>query len=300
MFNESDTVELSEVSLQRLVEAVEKNWRDIEPSIFGTLFEGVMDATKRSRLGAHYTGADDILLVVEPVVMKPLRREWDEARQKIDDLVGSGNTDEARATLGTFRKRLAGVTVLDPACGSGNFLYIALRSLLDLEKQVIDYAAELGWHGLTPTVSPSQMSGIEIDHYAAELARTALWIGYIQWHDMNGFRYRRNPILTPLDTIRRLDAILDYDDDGGAVEPEWPDAEFIVGNPPFLGRGYMRGEMGDDYTNDLFAVYDGRLPRASDICCYWFEKARALIEQGKVQTSGFAGERRAYAVGLIG
>ena len=141
--------------------------------------------------------------------------------------------------------------MLDPACGSGNFLYIALRSLLDLEKEVIDYAEERGWHGLTPLVSPSQMSGIEIDHYAAELAKTALWIGYIQWHDMNGFRYGRNPILTPLDTIRRMDAILAYDADGNAVEPDWPDAEFIVGNPPFLGGGQMRGELGDGYTNDL-------------------------------------------------
>ena len=286
LFNESDTVELSEVSLQRLVEAVEKNWRDIEPSIFGTLFEGVMDATKRSRLGAHYTGADDILLVIEPVVMKPLRREWGATRQKIDDLVGSGNTDEARAELDAFRERLAGVTVLDPACGSGNFLYIALRSLLDLEKQVIDYAAELGWHGLTPMVSPSQMSGIELDHYAAELARTALWIGYIQWHEMNGFRYRRDPILTPLDTIRRMDAILDYDDDGGAVEPEWPDAEFIVGNPPFLGNKLLRGNLGDEYIDTLFRLYDGRVPGEADFVCYWFEKARAKIESGRCSRAG--------------
>ncbi|MCY3543511.1 MAG: class I SAM-dependent DNA methyltransferase, partial [Chloroflexi bacterium] len=289
LFNESDTVELSEVSLQRLVEAVEKNWRDIEPSIFGTLFEGVMDATKRSRLGAHYTGADDILLVIEPVIMKPLRREWNAARQQIDDLIADGNIDQARAALDAFRERLASVTVLDPACGSGNFLYIALRSLLDLEKQVMDYGAEQGWHGMIPQVNPSQMAGIELDHYAAELARTALWIGYIQWHELNGFRYERNPILTPLDTIRRMDAILDYDAHGNPVEPDWPDAEFIVGNPPFLGRGYMRGELGDVYTNDLYSTYGNRLPNASDLCCYWFEKARAFIERGKVKRAGLLG-----------
>ena len=286
LFNESDTVELSEVSLQRLVEAVEKNWRDIEPSIFGTLFEGVLDATKRSRLGAHYTGADDILLVVEPVVMKPLRREWDEARREIDDAIAGGNADTARGALDAFRRRLAGVTVLDPACGSGNFLYIALRSLLDLEKQVIDYAAELGWHGLTPTVSPSQMTGIEIDHYAAELARTALWIGYIQWHEMNGFRYERDPILTPLDTIRRMDAILAYDGEGGVVEPEWPDAEFIVGNPPFLGHVPFREQLGDEYASAVYDIYGDRIPNSSDICCYWLEKARAYIEAGKAKRAG--------------
>ena len=286
LFSESKTVELSEVSLQRLVEAVSKNWRDIEPSIFGTLFEGVMDATKRARLGAHYTSADDIMLVVEPVVMKPLRREWDEAKRDIDGLVADGKIEEGRAALDAFRERLAGVTVLDPACGSGNFLYIALRALLDLEKQVIDYAAEQGWHGLTPVVSPSQMAGIELDHYAAELAKTALWIGYIQWHEMNGFRYRRNPILTPLDTIRQMDAILGYDGDGNVVEPEWPDAEFIVGNPPFLGSQMLRGNLGDSYVDALYNLYDGRVPGSADIVCYWFEKARAEIERDKCSRAG--------------
>ena len=289
LFNESETVELSEVSLQRLVEAVSKNWRDIEPSIFGTLFEGVMDATKRARLGAHYTSADDIMLVVEPVVMKPLRREWEEAKRDIDELVADGKIEAARAVLDAFRERLAGVTVLDPACGSGNFLYIALRALLDLEKQIIDYAAEQGWYGMTPMVSPSQMSGIELDHYAAELAKTALWIGYIQWHEMNGFRYRRNPILTPLDTIRRMDAILGYDGDGNVVEPEWPDAEFIVGNPPFLGNKLLRGNLGDEYVERMFSLYRDRVSGEADIVCYWFEKARAMVEHGLTERAGLLG-----------
>ena len=286
LFSESETVELSEVSLQRLVEAVSKNWRDIEPSIFGTLFEGVMDATKRARLGAHYTSADDIMLVVEPVVMKPLRREWDEAKRDIEGLVADGKIEEGRAVLDAFRERLGGVTVLDPACGSGNFLYISLRALLDLEKQVIDYAAEQGWYGMMPVVSPSQMSGIELDHYAAELAKTALWIGYIQWHEMNGFRYRRNPILTPLDTIRRMDAILGYDGESNAVEPDWPDAEFIVGNPPFLGGKLLRTQLGDNYVDRLFGLYDGRVPAEADFVCYWFEMARGKIESGKCNRAG--------------
>ena len=176
--------------------------------------------------------------------------------------------------------------MLDPACGSGNFLYIALRALLDLEKQVIDYAAEQGWYGMTPLVSPSQMAGIELDHYAAELAKTALWIGYIQWHEMNGFRYRRDPILTPLDTIRQMDAILDHDGDGNVVEPEWPDAEFIVGNPPFLGGKLLRTQLGDGYIDRLFNLYDGRVSAEADIVCYWFEKARAKIESGRCGRAG--------------
>ena len=126
--------------------------------------------------------------------------------------------------------------VLDPACGSGNFLYIALRLLLDLEREVIDFAAVQGWHGLTPTVQPNQMLGLDINHYAAELARTALWIGYIQWHQANGFGYNQRPILTPLDTIRQTDAILDLTDPEHPAEPDWPPAEFIVGNPAISGK----------------------------------------------------------------
>ena len=310
LFNVIDTVELSAVALQRLGEACEKNWRDIEPSIFGTLFERALDASKRAQTGAHYTGAADIELVVEPVVMTPLRREWETARAEVESsesgFLGLGDfqdygaqshqsynpvnpdSDEspARQRLEAFRQRLAGVTVLDPACGSGNFLYIALRSLLDLEKEVIDYAAARGWHGLTPTVQPSQMLGLEINHYAAELARTALWIGYIQWHQANGFPYTQRPILTPLDTIRQTDAILDLSDPDHPAEPQWPAAEFIVGNPPFLGHFPFRESLGDEYVDAVYALYGSRIPNSSDLCCYWFEKARAQIEAGATQRAG--------------
>ena len=286
LFQAGDTVPLNTAALQKLGEACASNWRNIEPSIFGTLFERALDAAKRTLLGAHYTGAEDIMLVVEPVVMQPLRREWDAARREIDDLRADDDHSGAYARLEDFRRRLASVTVLDPACGSGNFLYLALRSLLDLEKQVIDYAAARGWHGLTPTVKPNQMLGLELEHYAAELARTALWIGYIQWHQSNGFPYTQDPILTPLDTIRQTDAILDWSDAENPAEPEWPAAEFIVGNPPFLGRGGLRSGLGDGYTDSIYSVYAGRLPNASDLCCYWFEKARAQIADGNTKRAG--------------
>ena len=286
LFNSANTVELSTTALQRLGEATQKNWRNIEPSIFGTLFERALDASKRAQLGAHYTGADDIMLVIDPVVMEPLRREWDATRHEVGELQADGDDAAAHARLLVFQQRLASVTVLDPACGSGNFLYLALRSLLDLEQQAIDFGAAQGWHDLSPTVQPNQMLGLEINHYAAELARTSLWIGYIQWHQSNGFPYRRHPILTPLHTIRQTDAILDVSDPANPAEPEWPAAEFIIGNPPFLGRGGLRGTLGDDYTNSLYNIYDDRLPRTSDICCYWFEKARDSIELGNSQRAG--------------
>ena len=286
LFSGAEPVELSGRALFYLVQAVRKNWRNIEPSIFGTLFEGAMNAEKRSQLGAHYTSADDIMLVIEPVLMKPLRREWNAAKSNADALLTDGKRDDAFATLDAFRERLANVTVLDPACGSGNFLYMALRSLLDLEKAVIDYAESNGRYGWTPRVSPSQMYGIETDAYAAELARTALWIGYIQWHQANGFEYKQDPVLMPLDTINQTDAILARDEHGNPVEPEWPAAEFIVSNPPFLGHFPFRESLGDDYVNAVYSLYGGRIPNSSDLCCYWFEKARAQIAAGKTKRAG--------------
>ena len=286
LFAESETIELSAGALQQVAEATAKNWRSIEPSIFGTLFERALDASKRSQLGAHYTSAEDIASVVEPVVMAPLRREWETARKEVDDLISEEREDAARVRLEEFQQRLFEVTVLDPACGSGNFLYVALRSLLDLEKEVIEFAATRSWGGFSPRVKPDQMHGLEINPYAAELARTALWIGYIQWHQTNGFPYTQQPILTPLNTIRQTDAILADGDTENPQETEWPDAEFIIGNPPFLGSLPLRRELGDDYANALYGLYGNRIPNASDLCCYWFEKARAQIEAGKSRRAG--------------
>ena len=310
LFRADTPIELSPVALQRLGEACAQNWRSIEPSIFGTLFERALDASKRAQTGAHYTGADDIELVVEPVVMTPLRREWETARAEIESSeagfagledfrdygrqsgqsVNPVNPDSdnppARQRLEAFRERLASVRVLDPACGSGNFLYIALRSLLDLEREVIDFAAVQGWHGLTPRVQPDQMLGLEINHYAAELARTALWIGYIQWHQANGFEYTQRPILTPLDTVRQTDAILDLSDPDHPAEPEWPAAEFIVGNPPFLGGKLLRTGLTDGYVDTLFKQYAGKVPAEADLVCYWFDKAQGAIEAGNTKRAG--------------
>ena len=286
LFRADTPIELSTVAMQRLGDAVKDNWRSIEPSIFGTLFERALDASKRAQTGAHYTSADDIELVVEPVVMTPLRREWETARREINALLDEEHPDVARERLEAFRRRLASVKVLDPACGSGNFLYIALRSLLDLEREVIDFAAVQGWHGLTPKVQPDQMLGLEINHYAAELARTALWIGYIQWHQANGFPYTQWPILTPLATIRQTDAILDLSDPDNPTEPEWPAAEFIVGNPPFLGGKLLRTGLNDEYVDAMFEQYDGKVPAEADLVCYWFDKAQRAITAGTVNRAG--------------
>jgi type II restriction/modification system DNA methylase subunit YeeA len=297
LFDDDSALELDGTAMHTLARISHLDWSSIEPSVFGTLFERSLDPDKRSQLGAHYTSKEDILLIVEPVLMVPLRRRWAEVQAQAKALAqrrDAAETSRTRANrqqalinlLVGFSRELAGVRVLDAACGSGNFLYIALRLLLDLEKEVITLAGELGCSLFSPNVSPEQLHGIEINPYAYELAQVTIWIGYIQWMRDNGFGFPGEPILKPLDTIRHMDAILAYDAEGRPVEPEWPEAEVIIGNPPFLGGNKIRKELGDAYVEALFALYAGRVPAFADLVCYWFEKARALVEEGKVKRVG--------------
>ena len=289
LFRSPDTVRMTEVELERLVEATLPNWGHIDPSIFGTLFERVVDPQKQGLIGAEYTTETDILTVINPVMMNPLRAEWQELQGKVGALMlldGLRDEEKASRLLREFQARLSSVTVLDPACGSGNFLYVALRQLRDLEKEVVGLAAEYGFANFRPEVSPEQFSGIERDTYASELARTSLWIGHLQWSIENGFRYDQDPVLGELNTIERRDAILEREEGGSLLEPEWPTADYIVGNPPFLGHVPFREQLGDEYVEAVYALYGDRVPNSSDLCCYWFEKARAQIEEGKCQRAG--------------
>ena len=289
LFKNPDTVLMTDVELEKLVEATQPNWAHIDPSIFGTLFERVIDPEKQGLIGAEYTTEADILTVINPVIMDPLREEWGQLQAKVGALLlFEGRRDEKKATqlLREFQSRIASFTVLDPACGSGNFLYVALRQLRDLEKEVIAIAIENGFSDFTTQVSPEQFLGIERDEYASELARTSLWIGHLQWSIENGYPFQRDPVLSALNTIERRDAILDRDDDGNPVEPEWPPADYIVGNPPFLGHSRFREQLSDEYADAVYAIYGDRIPNSSDLCCYWFEKARAQIEAANVARTG--------------
>ena len=297
LFDDDNVLDLDSEGLEILARVSALDWANIEPAIFGTLFERSLDPAKRSQIGAHYTSKEDILLVVEPVLIAPLRQRWETVRQKALDL--AQNRDEAKdkrsrdkyikelaALLKGFALEIAQVRVLDPACGSGNFLYIALKQLLDLEKEVVTTAYTLGLSRFFPSVSPSQLHGIEINEYAHELAQATIWIGYIQWLRENGFGVPEQPILKPIDTILLMDAILACDKNGNLVEPEWPEVDIMVGNPPFLGGKRLRTELGDQYVDNLFALYKGRVPHEADLVCYWFEKARAMIAEGKTKRAG--------------
>lgn len=296
--------------LKEIRRAARLDWSAIDPSIFGTLFERGIDPDKRSQLGAHYTSREDIETLVEPVVMQPLRREWDEVRRVVENLLATGKKDptekdrakvppeglggpvlrkarlEADLILRRFWERLGRVKVLDPACGSGNFLYVTLQKLKDLEKEVILYAMDRGYPGFPPLVGPWQLHGIEINAYAFELAQMSVWIGYLQWTRNNGFGEPEDPVLRPMDSFECKDAILDHSDPANPREPKWPKVDFIVGNPPFLGGKRMRTGLGDQYVDRLFELWAGRVPSEADLCCYWFEQARTQIEKGYCQRAG--------------
>lgn len=303
LFDDAPALELTDKEAATLLDAARQQWAAVEPSIFGTLFERSLDPDKRAQIGAHYTSRDDIMLVVEPVIVRPLRREWEQTQSQIEDQLERRRTAKTPATkkkaddaiadlLDGFQQRLAAVRVLDPACGSGNFLYVAIQQLLTLEKEVITDASreELGRGGLLPRVRPTQLLGIEINPYAAELAQVVIWIGYLQWMRDNGFNAPRNPILEPITTIENRDAILAWEDEHGQPIPvwregaacrsqaKWPEADFIVGNPPFLGvRQFRQFGLPDAYVQAVFEHH--RLPNTSDLCCYWFEHSHQQVKQ---------------------
>jgi type II restriction/modification system DNA methylase subunit YeeA len=210
----------------------------------------------------------------------------------------------AEAKLDIFLKRLAEVRILDPACGSGNFLYLALQSLKDLERRAIVEAVEMGLALRVVHCGPQNVKGIEINQYAAELARTSIWIGNIQWLRRNGFEARKEPVLEALDAIECRDALVTRQGvqsspplvpgtepgsgraEARYVETPWSEAEFIVGNPPFLGTKKMIAAFGEAYTNAIRNTYKSRLSPFSDLVCWWFEKAYQQIKQGKASRAG--------------
>ncbi len=292
LFETAVSVPLTTAEIAALLAAAKLDWSPIEPSIFGTLFERGLDPALRSQLGANFTDPDTIRKIVDPVVVEPLAAEWGTVKVAIAGQMaeyragGKGAKKAYRAAderfLG-FLERLKNFRVLDPACGSGNFLYLALRALKDLEHRANLDAEALGLHRqLSIEVCPRNVLGIELNPYAAELARVTVWIGEIQWMLKHGYDIRRNPILAPLDHIECRDAVLNVDDS----EPDWPEANAIIGNPPFLGDKKMRGELGDEYAVRLRQLYRGRVPGGADLVTYWFEKARAHIEAGRAKRAG--------------
>ena len=293
LFDDDSALPLDHDGIETALKAATLDWSEIDPSIFGTLFERGLDPDKRSQLGAHYTDRDKIMRIVDPVIVRPLLAEWEAEKAEIADKLEradrAGSTAartrlrrQADRALRAFLERLRNFTVLDPACGSGNFLYLALHTLKDIEHRVQLEAEALGLERAFPAVGPANVKGIELNAYAAELARVSVWIGEIQWMRHNGFSNSTDPILDPLDTIECRDAILTPD----GCEPEWPDADVVIGNPPFLGGKLLIGELDADYVEALRGCYKEVLPAFADLVCYWFHKAGKLVSNGGVVRSG--------------
>lgn len=345
LFDNASVIDLDKADLALLHEVATKyDWSRIAPAIFGTLFERSLDPARRSLVGAHYTSEADILLIVEPVVIEPIRARWaktktsvlialDQAtfpnaitptvktvkgqvagqiqgrRKRAGSISASlfSSKPEAEKLLADFFEYLANVRVLDPACGSGNFLYVALRKLLDLWLEAHDFAVYNNIpltipYAVDHMIAPSQLFGIEVESYAHELASVVVWIGFLQWKIEHGVLIDRQPILQKLTNIEYDDAVLRYDGQTGKpYEPTWPAADFIIGNPPFLGDKKMRRELDTpdhpNYTRDLRALYEGRVPGGADLVTYWFEKARNQIASGQAKRAGLLATNSIRMVG---
>jgi type II restriction/modification system DNA methylase subunit YeeA len=292
LFDTDATLPLEKADILDLIEASKLDWSDIDPSILGTLFERGLDPDKRSQLGAHYTDRDKIMMIVRPVIVEPLLVEWAVVKAQIEAELAKAAaataaaktkaTNEANRLRVAFMERLVGFRVLDPACGSGNFLYLSLLELKNLEHRVNLECEALGLPREFPRIGPEAVLGIELNPYAAELARVSVWIGEIQWMRRNGFEAARNPVLRSLNTIENRDAVLAAD----GSRAEWPNADVVVGNPPFLGDRKMKPELGADYTRRLRKAYAATVPGGADLVCYWFARAWSMIEAGQLERAG--------------
>jgi type II restriction/modification system DNA methylase subunit YeeA len=320
LFDDDDVLPLGILAIRDLTAAARLDWKAIDPTIFGTLFEGGLDDKRRAEMaslfdapdpedhtqpqlfnvptadrgvGIHYTDEATIMKIIEPVVVAPLRRDWEQTKAEIRGIEErrarartptekSKLVSKARRLYGDFRTNLAHYRVLDPACGSGNFLALSLRAVKDFDLAVLNDAAAMGLPRYDFCVGPEAVKGIEVNAYAAELARLTVWITELQWQLRKGFGLTRRPILDKLDGIVRTDALITQ----SGKDSAWPEADVVVGNPPFLGRPKLRQAFGDAYVERLFAAFAGRVPAEADLVAYWFAKAWERMRDGRLKRAG--------------
>lgn len=278
LFHTADALPLNREEIGELLAAARRDWRDVEPAIFGTLLEQALDPDQRRRLGAHYTPRAYVERLVTATVIAPLRDDWAQVLSAMEN----ERTDNPRAAVQRvrdFHRRLAATRILDPACGTGNFLYVTLELMKRLEGEVLEVLAELSGEEIlhldTETVHPRNFHGIEVNARAAAIAQLVLWLGYIRWQLRNGGQVS-DPVLEDVQSIVTGDALLTP---SGARTP-WPEAEFIIGNPPFIGGKDLRGRLPAGMAEALWRAYP-KMPRAADYVLYWWERAaQALAARG--------------------
>lgn len=332
LFHEADVLPLDAAQIGLLHRAAEHDWKFVEPAIFGTLLERALNPEERHALGAHYTPRAYVERLVLPTVIVPLRGQWVDVRAGALTLATEGDAKAAQALVRGFHQQLCAIRVLDPACGSGNFLYVTLEHMKRLEGEVLNQLAELGdTQSLLDlagvSVDPHRFLGLELNPRAASLAELVLWIGHLQWHyRTRGHVNPPQPVLRDFRNIECRDAVLAYDskqlvlDESGnpvtrwdgktkklspitgeeipdesaqvpqyrylnPVPAQWPDADYIVGNPPFIGASTMRGALGDGYVEALRAAWPD-VPDSSDFVMHWWQRAAELTLAGKLKRFG--------------
>lgn len=308
LFAEAKAIPLGKEEIGELAAAAGANWREVEPAIFGTLLEQALDVMERKRLGAHYTPRAYVERLVVATIMEPLRGDWAQVQATAERLKHEKRNKDALAVVRSFHDRLCETRVLDPACGTGNFLYVAMELMKRLEGEVLEALVDLGGQEVLAglerhTVDPHQFLGLEINPRAAAIAELVIWLGYLQWH----FRTRggppSEPILRDFRNIKVMDAVLTWDgwplpkvesrEDGDRVEthpnarrPDWPDAEFIVGNPPFIGGKDIRDRCGEAYAESLWKVHS-HINESADYVMYWWDRAADIVARPKSPTRRF-------------
>ena len=328
LFRNRKAIALEKEQIRELRIAASRDWREVEPAIFGTLLERALDERERAKLGAHYTPRAYVERLVVPTIIEPLRADWEEALAHAHGLEEAGDRDGALGAVKDFHHALCTTRVLDPACGTGNFLYVALELMKRLEGEVLDALDDLGEDAPRlamegETVNPSQFHGLEINPRAVAIADLVLWIGYLKWQLRTVEAGEiAEPVLHAYGTIREQDAILAYDkqellrdekgrplsrwdgftmklhpitgeeipDPDATVEmhryenprrANWPEAEFIVGNPPFIGGKDMRAELGDGYAEACWKARP-KMPGGADfVMHFWDEAATRLLRKPK-------------------
>jgi hypothetical protein len=305
-FKTRTVLPLGREEIGELRQAASRNWRNVDPSIFGTLLEQALDPRERRRLGAHYTPRAYVERLVVATIIEPLRADWDHALSTAERQKSEGRLKDAVATVRAFHDALCRTRILDPACGTGNFLYVSLELVKRLEGEVLEALADLGGQealrGLEGhTVDPHQFLGLEINPRAAAIAELVLWIGHLQWHLRTQDGMPSEPILKAFHNIVVKDAVLEAKEtlvrdkagrpvtrtgaDGEAIEVyryddprrrEWPAAEFVIGNPPFIGGKDLRGRLGDEYAEALWAAHP-QMNESADLVMYWWDHAAGLL-----------------------
>jgi hypothetical protein len=334
LFKDPRAIDLPSEAIHELAVAAKRQWQDVEPAIFGTLLERALDARERSKLGAHYTPRAYVERLVLPTIIEPLIEEWQSVQVEAKQLADDGSLLAARDAVRAFHARLCDMRVLDPACGTGNFLYVSMELMKKLEGEVLDaLTAIAGTSGMLPieglTVHPTRFLGLEINARAVEIAHLVVWLGFLKWQiRTNGLNSVTLPVLSSAEHIFHRDAVLTFDgepvlardahgkplsrwdgvttkkspvtgedvpDESARMElyayknprrPEWPEAEYIVGNPPFIGGKDLRAELGDGYAEALWAAHPD-MPKSADFVTYWWDRAAELLTRKETKLRRF-------------